>query len=185
MTPLPARTNHEAHLYMDLRPCACGATAFDRAGSVVLLPDGDLGSRYAGACACGREREFLFRLPARAERLAAEPRYGGADPSQLLDAGEWLWVADRYARAVPADPHTLPATARATARTRLAVALAAVDEVLKFAGAAPAVPPDAFWTARGRDVRGREPGRFTVVRLRAVRDAYARVLRRVDGAGGH
>ncbi|MFB6397917.1 hypothetical protein [Polymorphospora lycopeni] len=185
MTPMLARTNHEAHLYMDLRPCACGATAFDRASSVVLLPDGDLGSRYAGTCACGREREFLFRLPAQVELPTAGARYGDAGPSQLLDAGEWLWVADRYAQAVPADPHTLPASARATARARLAQALAAVDEVLKFAGTDPAVPPDAFWTGRGRAVRDREPGRFTVARLRAVHDAYARVLRQMDGAGGH
>jgi hypothetical protein len=30
-----ARTNEEAHLYMDLPPCACGEVAFERTSAVV------------------------------------------------------------------------------------------------------------------------------------------------------
>jgi hypothetical protein len=125
MNPPLARSNLEAHLFMDLRPCGCGEARFDRASAVVELPGGGLGSRYAGACArCGTAREFVFTLPPQAGPTAAEDvRYGGAEPSELLDPGEWLWTADAYAKAAPADPH------------RLAAAAAAVDEVLKF------VPP--------------------------------------------
>src|SRR5688500_13011920 len=92
-----ARTNAEAHLYMDLHPCACGEIRFPRTSSVVTSPDGVLASRYAGTCPQdGTEREFLFRLP---ERVLAPPldgavMYGGSEPSELIDPGEWLSVAD-------------------------------------------------------------------------------------------
>jgi hypothetical protein len=181
VNPPLARTSLEAHLYMDLRPCSCGNARFDRVSSVVQLPDGDLGSRYAGACAgCGTMREFVFRLPRHVDPAAAdEIRYGNAEPSELLDAGEWLWVADRYAKAVPADPHRLPEPDRGQARARLATAAAALDEVLKFVPAgASDVPSTAIWSTQGRRVYGEEPGRFRAARLDAVRTVYRTTLRR-------
>jgi hypothetical protein len=182
MSPPLARTNHEAHLFMDLRPCGCGETAFDRASSIVTLPDGALASRYAGTCArCGGQREFVFGLPAQILAVSAEEmRYGGAEPSQLLDAGEWLWVADRYAQAVPPDPQRLLDADRRRARARLSAAAAALDEVLKFVPADGAsVPPAAFWTELGGTVYAREPGRFRVARLAAVRDTYRGLAQRM------
>jgi hypothetical protein len=175
-----ARTNAEAHLYMDLHPCACGEFRFPRAGSVVTTPDGVLASRYAGTCPQdGTEREFLFRVP---ERIIPPPRdgvvaYGGPDPSALIDPGEWLSIADAYARGVPADTAAPAAdggaTAQATARAMLVHAIAAVEEVLKFVPAgADLVPEDAFVTDRGRAAHTREPGRFRRSRLEAVRDTY-------------
>jgi hypothetical protein len=179
--PPLARTNMEAHLHMDLRPCGCGEAKFDRASSVVELPGGELASRYAGDCArCGSLREFIFRLPQRiSSPPAGEIRYGDAEPSQLLDAGEWLWVADSYARAVPAEPHRLPDPDRRQARARLANAVAAIDEVLKFVPRNGAdVPSSAIWTALGGSIYTREPGRFLAVRLAAVKEAYRTSLRR-------
>lgn len=187
--PPLARTSLEAHLYMDLRPCPCGEAGFDRSSSVIVLDDGDLASRYTGSCArCGTAREFVFRLPPapagppedeREDGTGDGIRYGGPEPSQLLDAGEWLWVADRYARAVPADPHRLRDPDRRRARARLAGAVAALDEVLKFVPPAGAqVPATAFWSALGGSVHTREPGRFRVLRLAAVQDAYRASLRR-------
>ncbi len=164
---------------MDLRPCACGEARFPRESSVVYLPDGDLGRRYTGACErCGTQREFLFRLPAEAEPSApGEIRYGSDQPSELLDAGEWLWVADRYARAVPANPHRLPEPDRGRARSRLASAAAALDEVLKFLPrGVTSVPSSAIWTSLGGSVYGQEPGRFRAERLTAVQTAYRRSL---------
>lgn len=177
-TPL-ARSSHEAHLYMDLTACACGETRFARSGAVVTLPGGDLGSRYSGLCdRCGTPREFVFRLDAQ-EPQGGTIRYGGEHPSELIDAGEWLWIADRYARAVPPAPHRLAAPDRGQARTRLAAAAAAIDEVLKFAPAGAArVPEEAIWTALGRSVYEREPGRFRVGRLNAVRTSYRDALGR-------
>jgi hypothetical protein len=179
VNPPVARSSHEAHLYMDLTACECGETRFPRASAVVTLPGGELASRYTGVCAgCGRPREFVFRL---AEDAAPGDRirYGGDQPSELIDAGEWLWIADRYARSVPAAPHRLPDPERGRARTRLSGAAAAIDEVLKFAPPQAAlVPPAAIWTALGRSVYEREPGRFRVGRLNAVRSAYREALER-------
>jgi hypothetical protein len=55
----------------------------------------------------------------------------------------------------------------------LAIARAAVEEVVKFIQPGQdAVPDDAFWTEDGRRVRDTEPGRFRLERLLVVRDAY-------------
>jgi hypothetical protein len=161
-----ARTRDEAHLYLDLHPCACGSaeTAWHTALADV---GGELVSRYTGGCAdCGREREYLFGLP-EGETMAGDfPTFGGAEPSQLLDAGEWLWVADLTAGNVPADDP-------AAAGQALAIATAAVEEVIKFIPAGhDEVPGDAFWSPQGRGVRAAEPGRFALDRLLVVRDTY-------------
>jgi hypothetical protein len=177
-----ARTNLEAHLYMDLHPCACGESAFDRASAVVEA-GGDLASRYSGACArCGAEREFRFRIPERILMpIAGEVRFGGESPSELLDAGMWLWVADRYASRYPADPRRLDGPERRHARRDLATATAAVDEVVKFIPAGgEAVPDAAFWSAQGLAVRADEPGRFYRDRLEAVRGTYQELLATFD-----
>jgi len=171
-----ARTNAEAHLYMDLHPCGCGEIRFARASSVITTPDGELASRYVGTCPQdGAAREFLFRLP---ERVLSPPRagavrYGGPEPSELIDPGEWLGVADACARSVPADTSALTADGLATARTMLTHAAAAIDEVLKFIPAgAERVPEEAFTSDRGRASFAKEPGRFRRPRLEAVRDTY-------------
>ncbi|MDG4794485.1 hypothetical protein [Micromonospora sp. WMMD1082] len=176
MNPPLARTNAEAHLYMDLHPCSCGETAFPRQSAVVALADGDLASRYTGACAgCGQDREFVFRLPATIGGTGNGFHYGGDEPSQLLDPGEWLLVADAYAGQVPAEPAAGAAGQRA--RAALTRAVAALDEVGKFIPAGGgAVPPGAFTSDRGRQLHQREPGRFRRDRLTAVRDAYAGML---------
>jgi hypothetical protein len=181
--PPLARSSLEAHLYMDLHPCECGETKFERASVVVELPGGDLARRYTGRCpSCGTEREFVFRLPAEPPDLETdEIRYGDAQPSELLDAGEWLWVADSYARSVPPEPHRLPEPDRGRARARLASAAAAIDEVLKLVPPGEdEVPRDAVRSRIGAPVYEREPGRFRVARLIAVRDAYRSALRLFD-----
>jgi hypothetical protein len=175
-----ARTNAEAHLFMDMRPCACGERRFARASSVVTI-DGDLASRYTGACArCGTPRVFEFRLP---PEIMPPPAsgvvYGGAEPSELLDPGEWLSVAEDYARSVPVGSK-LDGDALRSARQRLATAIAALDEVRKFAPpGAVEVPHTAFITPFGRAMWDKEPGRFRLVRLDAVRGAYAEAAKRL------
>jgi hypothetical protein len=171
MTPYPARSSNEAHLYMDLRPCGCGQAAFDRR-PVEMLVDGNPTVRYSGACpSCGVARTFEF---AAADGVLGPAERGWADtaePSMLLDAGEWLWVADRLAS------RSVHAWASPDNDVALAATAAAVEEVLKFLPAgAGSVPAGAFWSSRGRLMRTDEPGRFRREPLEAARDEYQQLL---------
>ncbi|WP_049576833.1 hypothetical protein [Nonomuraea sp. SBT364] len=162
-----ARTRDEAHLYLDLHPCkTCGSVDTTWAAGLTTI-DGELVNRYAGDCGeCGTPREFLFGLPERPVPPAGYPTFGGDEPSQLLDAGEWLWVADLTASNVPADDQE-------EARRTLAIAAASVEEIIKFIPPGQdEVPDDAFWSDRGLETRAAEPGRFQLDRLLIVRDTY-------------
>ena len=179
--PRLARSSEEAHAYMRMRPCEqCGASGFDP-DCVMLDSEYGLLSRYEGVCSgCGVEREFAFRL---AEQDAfpddEEPEFGDDRPSELLDPGEWLWLADMIARYSPADPDGLDARARRRARIDLRTAAAAVDEVLKFiAPGAEEVPTGAFWSDTGVAVHRHEPGRFRRGRLAVVRATYREIAER-------
>jgi hypothetical protein len=175
-----ARSPEEAHLFMELHPCACGAADFDRTSSVAEVDGGWL-VRYEGRCtSCGRDRVFEFR---RADETAIPAGGGwapGTRPSELLDAGEWLLVADAYGSVETGAHGSVEAGRSPTWRTDLLAAAAALDEVLKFVPAgAETVPDDAFWTARGRAVRDAEPGRFRRFRLEAGRAAYRAAVEHV------
>ncbi|NUT09474.1 MAG: hypothetical protein HOQ38_03280 [Nonomuraea sp.] len=161
-----ARTRDEAHLYLDLHPCACGSAETTWRNGLADV-EGELVSRYFGACEdCGTPREYVFGLPERPVVPIGYPTFGGAEPSDLLDAGEWLWVADLTAGDVPVHD-------RAEARRALRIATAAVEEVVKFVPpGADEVPDDGFWSERGLGVRAAEPGRFRLDRLLIVRDTY-------------
>jgi hypothetical protein len=178
MTLALARSSAEAHLYMRLQPCdTCGETEFDPDSSVVMV-DGELASRYSGACPrCGTIREFTFLLPDEVifpDEL--EPEFGDDRPSQLLDPGDWMWLADATAGAAPAEPTGLSEAERRDALIDLRTAAAAVGEVLKFIpDGADEVPSEAFRSARGRAVYAREPGRFRRGRLVVVRDTYREI----------
>lgn len=161
-----ARTRDEAHLYLELNPCEdCGSIATEWEHGLTEV-GGELAISYAGMCSgCGAEREYLFGLPQ--QQTAGDwPHFGGPEPSEVLDAGQWLEVADLSASAVPEND-------RAAATRVMSVARAAVEEVIKFVPAGTAeVPEDAFWTDAGRRVRDAEPGRFRLDRLLVVRDTY-------------
>jgi hypothetical protein len=166
-----ARTRDEAQLYLELHPCPdCGSIDTPWEHSLIQV-DGELTIRYAGICpGCEAEREYLFGLPARETRVSGWPTFGGPEPSELLDAGQWMDVADRAAEAVPTDP--------VEAGRVLAVARAAVDEVVKFVPTgADAVPEDEFWTPEGQAVRDAEPARFRLDRLLLARDTYHELVR--------
>ncbi|BCY06447.1 hypothetical protein [Actinoplanes sp. L3-i22] len=175
MTAPLARTSLEAHLFIDLTPCECGETTLSRSSVVITLPDGSLGSRYTGVCpSCGRSRVFEFRLPVR-EREQPPDRvvYGGPELSELLDAGEWVAVAARYAALVPDEPGELTGDARRIARTRLSAAIAAVLEAERFlADESDEMPDSAFWSARGREMVTADRGRFHRYALADLRGRY-------------
>jgi hypothetical protein len=181
MTLRLARTNGEAHLYMEMNTCpACGESEFDP-GSAVVVVDGDLASRYAGPCPrCGTPREFLFRIP---ENIIIpseeEPVFGDEHPSELLDAGEWIWLADLITSHTPAGPEGMDPEERRQARIDLKAAAAAVSEALKFLPpAADALPAEALWTDRGREVYADDPGQFRRGRLQVVERTYRELAER-------
>lgn len=181
--PLLARTSTEARLYLDLHSCECGESELAWASSVIELNEDDLGSRYDGTCpSCGTYREFTFRLPAEIVMpKIGEIVYGDHTPSELLDPGEWMWVADRYSGSVPADTSSLDEAARRQARLRVLAAAAAMDEVLKFAPpGADRVPPEAFRTEVGQAVYDEMSGRFDRPRLEVIRDTYREIVEEID-----
>jgi hypothetical protein len=171
---MPARSVNEAHLFMDLHDCAPGNREHR-----LITRDGKLLAVYRGTHVQGGETlEVQFELSA-AEVPAAAGGFviGGAAPSTLLDAGEFLWLADQLAEAVPAHVEGLAAAARSAARLHLEKAIACLDEILKFIPpGATRVPDHAFWTPRGRAVLQTEPGRFEAARLRAVQASYEKLL---------
>jgi ribosomal protein S27AE len=182
MTLRLARTNAEAHIYMELQPCDnCGEGAFSP-DSVLVEVDGDLASRYAGPCPrCGIEREFLFRVPEDVVLPDPEnPTFGENLPSQLVDPGQWLWFADVMARGAPAEPsEQMTPQQRRQARYDLLMAAAAIDQVLLFVpDGADTVPESAAWTQTGHRVYSAEPGRFHRRRLDVVRRTYRELAER-------
>lgn len=148
--------------------------------------EGNPASRYIDACArCDALRVFEFRLP---RELPMPPPegvlYGGPEPSELLDSGEWLSVSDDYARSVPYRVK-LEGDALRSARQRLAAAIAArdEDEVRKFAPPrALEVPASAFTTPFGRAMRDKPRGQFRLDRLNARRAAYVECLAELSGS---
>ena len=179
--PPLSRTNAEARLFVDLKPCArCGERGATFRSSVIRS-DGMLIGRYRGTCNhCQNPFEYDFRLP---EQPLPPPTdgvlFGGAEPSVLLDPAIWLRYSDICVNQVPMDSGGLDEQGRRAARHTLMTAIAAVDEVLKFIPPqADRVPESEFWSSGGRMIYQEEPGRFDRFRLEAVREAYADTLAR-------
>lgn len=157
-----ARTPAEANLYMDIKACpACGGNGFSGT-SVVMLQDGEVYERHTGTCAeCGSPREFVFRMPPEQQLRLGEADFGGPEPSELLDPGEWMTVADVVA-----------GREGGASKEDLAYAAAAVDEAIKFVPAgADEIPSFAFHSPVGRDAYARMPARYTRGRLTAIATA--------------
>lgn len=161
---------------MDLHPCRCGSVDFD--------PDHWLEQRgehlvavYQGNCpGCGAHRSFDFVLDR--QPPPAPPAFGGDEPSQIIDPGQFLHVSQALASVMPADPAELgPDEDPDEARELLLMAIAALEEVLKFIPpGGDRVPETAFTEPDGWMVYHREPGRFRRDRLEAVMGAYRRCL---------
>jgi hypothetical protein len=162
-----ARTTVETHLFLALTPCSCGNGDFPGRGLPWSASVLDVGAqntvRYDWDCpGCGRRRQYSFRTPGEPEPFPREGetfRWGdGATPSELLDPGQWMLVAERYADE----------DARRAA--------AAVDEILLFVKwrllGGWSVPRSAFRTAAGRARHRRTPRDFSRDRLEIARDGY-------------
>ncbi|MGI5212379.1 hypothetical protein [Plantactinospora sp. CA-290183] len=180
---LVARSSEECHLYMELHPCECGEEFFEWSRHhLEERPDHPRVSVYEGTCArCGRERRFEFEVPA----VSPEPgRYGDDGPSRIIDPGEFLVSSRQFAGNVPPDPGDLAVSELGYAYNAIDLAVAGVEETLKFVPpGAEAVPPEAFTSELGRKTYDADPDAFTRDRLErtlaeyiAVRDPYAAVL---------
>jgi hypothetical protein len=169
-----ARSTDEAHLFLNLHPCACGESDFVRTVDSGEEDGGVWVLRYSGPCvSCGQQREFAFRQHEGASVPSGHAWADGTEHSELLDAGEWLWVADALLSAYPLDDDDLDAEEREALHRDLAMSAAAVDEVLKFMPAGvETVPRSAFWSARGRGMWAAQPGRFDRAALDGRRAAY-------------
>ena len=125
-----ARSGPECRLFIELHPCTCGEHQLQRESRVESTSAGLL-AVYEGECPrCGVPRRFEFLLD---PEIPPGDKFGGTRPSTLIDAGQFLAVADHAAKQVPHDPSSLTGDARRAARWWLARAVNALEEVLKFA----------------------------------------------------
>ncbi|WP_369233938.1 hypothetical protein AB5J56_19105 [Streptomyces sp. R21] len=176
---LIARSTQEAHLYMDLHACECGATEFAREHRLEER-DGALVAVYEGACPqCGRVRSFAFVMTD--ELPPAPPAFGGAEPSGIIDPGEFLWVADQVGTDAGLRLLNVPPAGQREHRPGMEYALAAVDEVLKFLPeGADSIPEERFTSERGRELYRKDPTRFSRVWLLDNQARKRRILAGVD-----
>lgn len=127
-----------------------------------MLQDGRVYERHTGTCEeCGSPREFVFRMPPEPELRLGAADFGGPEPSELLDPGEWMTVADVVA-----------GREGGASKNDLAFAAAAVEEAIKFVPAdSDEIPANAFHSRVGRDAYARMPARYTRGRLTAIATA--------------
>ena len=110
---------------MELHPCACGAPGTPP-GHDVRSVGGALCSVWSGACErCGDARRFEFLLADGPP--APSGAFGGAEPSEIVHAAEFLRVSDAAARRVPTGGERSPQALRDLRR-----AVSCLREALKF-----------------------------------------------------
>jgi hypothetical protein len=164
---------------MDLHPCTCGSGDFERRHRLEQHGD-DLVAVYEGVCRqCGEKRRFAFRMAK--EIPPPPPAFGGAEPSQIIDPGEFAEIAFRVSRSAGLQLLNTPESEHYKLRDAVAYGVAAFEEILKFIPPGQdAVPADAFTSDMGRARYRREPGKFDRDILEMnVRDAQA-VLADID-----
>lgn len=158
-----ARSSLECRLCIELDVCACGQTPGELAHRLVSRDEG-LVALYEGSCTgCGRSLSYAFVL---GDEIVAADKFGGREPSQVIDAGQFLREADRAVLRVTDSP---------TSQNLywLGRAIACLEEVLKWIPDGEESPPaSAFFTDDGLRVFHEEPGRFRRSRLAAVHAAY-------------
>ena len=167
---LLARSSPECHLYIALHPCDCGETEGPTKHRLESRGE-DLVAVYDGPCPrCAVPRRFEFALD---PEIAPGGKFGGAKASQIIDAGQFLAVADAAARQVPASTSGMDDRERQRARSQMSRAIAALEEVLKFIPeGADSIPGEALFSVAGQALYRSEPGRFRRSRLEAVLRVY-------------
>jgi hypothetical protein len=180
-----ARSMAEADLYVSMQPCPnCASTGQTVQGSTVetvATVDGEQVWLLTARCPqCAEFHEYRFRFPAEpATPVDGHQRFGGDEPSELFDAGQWLLVADAMLEDVPEHPGELAPARRRALRDRVDVAVAAVEEALKFLPeGGNAVSPFAFWSEPGYRLFSSQPWMFERDELASLLAEYQRILSR-------
>jgi hypothetical protein len=175
---LISRSSAECHLYIELHTCECGEARAPWKHQLESRVDA-LVTVYDGSCdRCTRPWTFEFRLD---PEISPIGKFGGSKPSQIVDAGQFLAVADAAARGVPAEVNRLDDLSRQRARALMARAVAAIEEVLKFIPPdADRVPADSLFSVMGKETYLAEPGRFRKSRLDAVLSVYRQAVVRLS-----
>src|ERR1700733_14004220 len=172
MSQLIARASIECVLYIELHPCQCGKQ-LGPTDVRIATQGNDVLAIYERPCpGCAVQRRFEFVIDPDLEH-ADGGKFGGARPSKIIDAGQFLAVADASARAVPVDLTDLDRDECMLARELMERAVAAIEEVIKFIPPqSDRVPFDALFTEEGKAIYADEPGRVRRSRLDAVLGAY-------------
>jgi hypothetical protein len=187
--PPLARTFAEAELHLSYLPCrVCGLAALEVRGFSYETVGGFELDQIETACLnCGDVDEHPYRLPMlQAESKGGHLRYGGPEPSELLDPGDWLLLASALLADVPQEHlAAVPVDQRTAYRNLVDAAVSAVEEALKFLddGAA-TIARDAFWSNAGYELFVRSPELFRRERLNDQLRHHQDLLRRYEGLSG-
>lgn len=177
--PLARRLN-EAYLYLDIQECTtCGSRLLEPERTATLGEvDGQPVTWIPTVCAhCGATDEYVFRRPPKPLTADEFGRFGGAEPSELLDPGQWLLLADGLTEDIPDAPEELTGEGREDLRDRVEFAADAVVEAMKFLRKDDdAVSAFAFWTTQGYGMYADSRWRFERDRLAAQLDGYRQTL---------
>ncbi len=166
---LNAQNVEEMHLYMDAQGCQ----KYPRTHRMVEH-DGRLVATYECESIDGSERKlFEFEYP--------DSDKSELTNSKIIDAGEFMLLAERLAQTVPADAFNLPLKKLMEAKLSLEKAVYCLNQILKFIPEDEAsVPLDAFWTTRGKAIYESEPNRFQKDRIKTVMASYNELLVRLE-----
>lgn len=171
-----ARSILECYLYIELHPCECGGRVADLDHRMVIRSD-TLCASYEGRCvSCGSRIDYLFAVD---DEIVPAENPGGARPSTIVDAGQYMAAADVAAKQV-----TVPGRQPEHRRQHLVLmarAVACLEEILKWIPAGDdRVPKEAFFTSEGTQIYAREPERFRRARLELVLAVYRENLLRLS-----
>jgi hypothetical protein len=166
---------------MDLHPCGCGADTFERRHHLEQVADAMM-AVYEGVCPdCGSPRSYAFRTAD--EPPPAPPAFGGADPSQIIDPGEFMWISDQISTDVGLQMLNTPQPTHQKFHSELAYAVAALEEVVKFLPeGADRISDRLFTSQRGRRVWEKDPNAFERQWLMDKLDRKRRILANVDNS---
>jgi len=165
-----ARSFPEAELFISLQPCeVCGEAALEVQG--FALGD-DFRAVHTTCGNCTNQRDYDFRFPVE----PASGWFGGDQPSELVDPGQWLMLADLALEELPPDA----TQAVDEDRSQAEFACAATEEAMKFLRPdEDRVSPYAFWTQSGYEMYQSAEWRFErdwlESHLRTCREAVARL----------
>jgi hypothetical protein len=171
-----ARSSLECYLYIELHPCECGGRVTDLDHRMVLRSE-TLCASYEGRCvSCGSRVDYLFALD---DEIPPASSFGGARPSTIVDAGQYLAAADMATKQVTVSERQ--PEQRRHGLVLMARAVACLEEILKWIPeGGDRIPQEAFFTTEGTQIYAREPERFRRARLELVLDVYRETLLRLS-----